>query len=508
MTGPRLTVGIEDTVTSARPDGWRSLADLQIGRHVFETLVRESSGHAITPAVARSWTVARRGTEWTFEIRRDRAFHDGSPFSSAVVAACLRDQILETVGLDRYVIDLGTRGDDRVVLRTAVPVASMLYRLATPKACVVSPGGGGSGPYRHAGSGDGRMVLKRADRDPQADGYSQITFRRLTDGREMWQSVVSGLADVIYECPYDRVPRGRPRNLVDGVVIHSVPSRSVNMLVFQTAGGPTRSLRLRRCIEAAIDREQMLDIVHLGVGEVPRGPIASDSPYFTPGYPLSESAESAESAPKGTRIRVLATRGYYPGALEFLRRQLAARSVQCDVELLDFAQLVTRLRAGDFEAVLTGTNTGSDPDLFLTEFFHSNGRCNFGRLRDAALDGCIDRARETFDIDLRRELYQRAVDRIRHLVPVVFLRRGPSVVAHRPNVAGLLPRDDHLLYLEAAFPSSRPGESGCADGGSPLAEPPRKDQANVRTDEWAHLVPQGVCPGPRQSHPADVPGTR
>ncbi|MDP8931679.1 MAG: ABC transporter substrate-binding protein [Actinomycetota bacterium] len=451
-----LTVGIEDTLGPTHPGGWQSLADVQVGRHIFETLVRERGDHSIAPGVAESWTVGRGGREWRFKIARGLFFHDGSPIDAGAVAGCLTGGVLDAVGLGPFVVALATRGDDGVIIRTAAPVASILHRLAAPRASLVSPRGRhsnqaiGSGPYRYTRSDGVRVVLTRARSDAAKACYAELAFLPLRDGRAMWESVRSGAVDVIYECPYNRVPRGTERDIVDGVVVRTRPSLSVNMLLFNTAAGPAHSVQLRRLIASAIDTEQMLREVHLGVGAVPRGPISPASPFFEPDI---ERAEPPALTKRQARIHVLATRGYYTGALDFLCRQLEPRLVRCDLELVPFPELIARLRSGRFEAALTGTGGGSDPDLLLTDLFHSRGRHNFARLRDGALDGCIEQARETLDVARRRELYRRAVNRINALAPAVFLRHGAAIVAHRQGVGGLSPRGDHLLELDSAFAS-------------------------------------------------------
>jgi peptide/nickel transport system substrate-binding protein len=470
VTEARLTVGIEDAVTCAEPGRWRSLADVQVGRHVFETLVGDGADGSTTPAVAEDWTVARGGTEWRFKIARDRVFHDGSPLNAEAVGSCLERGLLETAGLGPYAVGLESRGNDTIVLRTAAPVASLLARLAMPSACLAGRGPGrtvGSGPYRHARRDGPRVVLTRARARRRPASYSQLAFVPLRDGRAMWSALSSGAVDVIYECPYDRVPPA-PSGVVDGIVVRTCASHSVNMLLFQTAEGAGSSIPLRRAVQAAIDPERMLREVHLGVGAAPRGPISPASPFFDPGRPR---AESPGPAPRGARIRVLATRGYYAGALDFIHRELEAASVRCEFELVPYAELVRRLRSNEFEAALTGAAGGADPDALLTELFHSRGRCNFGRLRDSALDGYIDRAREILDTALRRDLYRRAVERISELAPAVFIRHGASIVAHRQSVGGLSPRGDHLLRLDSAFPSPEGGRAP-ADRGTTTSPDP------------------------------------
>ena len=62
-------------------------------------------------------------------------------------------------------------------------------------------------------------------------------------------------------------------------------------------------------------------------------------------------------------------------------------------------------------ALLAGFSLRADPDGTIGEVVHSAGFYNAGHVADAELDGAIERARASYDLDERAEGYQE-VERI------------------------------------------------------------------------------------------------
>src|SRR5690554_477803 len=52
---------------------------------VFEPLVMETSSGEFEGALAESWDVDDTGTKWTFHLRKNVTFHDGTAFTSSSV---------------------------------------------------------------------------------------------------------------------------------------------------------------------------------------------------------------------------------------------------------------------------------------------------------------------------------------------------------------------------------------------------------------------------------------
>jgi peptide/nickel transport system substrate-binding protein len=57
----------------------------RIGLHIVDPLVWSTGAGRYAPGLATSWTVSPDGTAYTFKLREDVKFHDGTPFNAEAV---------------------------------------------------------------------------------------------------------------------------------------------------------------------------------------------------------------------------------------------------------------------------------------------------------------------------------------------------------------------------------------------------------------------------------------
>jgi len=97
-SGGTLAIGIEsevDVLDPQRAGGWVSW---RVNRQMFEPLVDEDLSKpsaqaavpALRPGLATSWELSPDGTVYTFHIRPNVKFHDGTPLDAAAVEFNIR----------------------------------------------------------------------------------------------------------------------------------------------------------------------------------------------------------------------------------------------------------------------------------------------------------------------------------------------------------------------------------------------------------------------------------
>src|SRR6185369_11116580 len=74
--------GVLGHATNASPFGARSPADKDLVALLFRGLVRLGPGDTIVPDLASQWEVDSTGSEWTFHLRPNLFWDDGSPLTS------------------------------------------------------------------------------------------------------------------------------------------------------------------------------------------------------------------------------------------------------------------------------------------------------------------------------------------------------------------------------------------------------------------------------------------
>jgi len=84
-----LRIGIQSPPSTLDPHWLLNLANTGALRNIYDTLVARDDQMRLQPGLAESWRVVD-DTTWEFRLRPNLRFHDGSPVTSADVAASFR----------------------------------------------------------------------------------------------------------------------------------------------------------------------------------------------------------------------------------------------------------------------------------------------------------------------------------------------------------------------------------------------------------------------------------
>ena len=80
-----LVVGQNDEPKSLDPHAVTAVNDFRILMNVYDGLVRYKDGTLeVEPALATGWEISEDGTTYTFDLRREVNFHDGTPLTAEV----------------------------------------------------------------------------------------------------------------------------------------------------------------------------------------------------------------------------------------------------------------------------------------------------------------------------------------------------------------------------------------------------------------------------------------
>jgi peptide/nickel transport system substrate-binding protein len=236
-----------------------------IARQVFETLVayRDASTD-IEPGLATRWAVSRDGLTWSFTIRENVRFHDGTPLTAREVRASFERQMLPTEpnrpernavwpallrGLPGVVKALRAPDAQTFQIVLVQPYAPLLTVLAHPGFGIVriapGPDGGfrlvGTGPYRVADAQPGRIVLESVGGTPGR--AERLVFVETATESQAESDLDSRILDVW-------LPPGPPRRM-DGALM--LPGADVGLLVLQTEKRPFSSKKVRQALASALD---------------------------------------------------------------------------------------------------------------------------------------------------------------------------------------------------------------------------------------------------------------
>jgi len=473
QTRREVRVGVVGVPAALDPAAGLDGTNPLIARHVFDTLVtyREASSD-IEPGLATRWTVARDGLTWSFTLRDNARFHDGTPLTAAEVAQSFARHLRPDGevppalawsallrGMPGVIKDVRAADARTVQIVLAQPYAPLLTVLAHPALGITRrttvDGIGrllGSGPYRPVDATTGRLALEavpghwagpsRSDRivflEVGTDDHAEAEF----DARslDVW------------------LPPLPPRR-TDWAL--SAPGLRVGYLAFQTEKEPFSRKGIRQAVATAIDPSVLgvaLERIavplqsFLPVGVWARregGPILGGSREQVKklladgGWPVGY---------KSTLVAVGANAGLNAAKLaESIALTLGAADIPVTVR----PEVGARpLQAGDYDILLTeAAVTGGDPHLFLFPLSTSEGvakgprSLNFSFYRNPRLDDALIRASQLAFRPERQRLYQRAQRMLAEEMPwiPIYVRLQWAVV--RPDVKGfrLHPTGFHRL---------------------------------------------------------------
>jgi len=484
---PQLATGLaEQCVTSA----------------LFEGLVREDARdlHPV-PGVADHWEVSPDGLAYTFHLRADARWSDGTPVTAPDFVASYRRILTPSLAADNatlfYVLlnaeafNRGRLADFGQVGCAALDAHTLQFTLAHPAPYFLAlltqtpflpvpvaaiakegPADQRGNPWTKPGHlvGNGPFTLQswQPNREivvTKSPTYWDATRVRLQaihfypiDSREAEERAFrAGQLHVTYTLPAGKVDayrRDAPR------LLRIDPYLNTYFFRVNVRRPGLDDERVRRALALAIDRAAITDRILRG-GQQPAASLAPPGlPDYTP--PAGDGTDFAAAR------RLLAEAGHPGGSglppLEILfdnsgNLRLVAEAVQemwhreigVDVRLVnqEFKVVLTERRAGQYQLLLSDW-VGDYPDAktFLDVFRGDSGNNHTG-WASGEYDALLNAADRTVDPAARADLMRRAESLLLAAAPVIPLYFNPHVFLLQPSVHGWYPTVlDHHPYQD------------------------------------------------------------
>lgn len=357
--------------------------------NVFEGLMMIGPDGKEYPALAEKVDVSSDGKTYTFTLRRNVTFHDGTAFNASTVKFSLdRARGPNSVNAGKRIFEpidtIETPAPDRVVIRLKQPIGAFLYNLGSADAIMVAPNTAenakqvpvGTGPFKFDrwAKGD-RIELSRYDRYwGRKASFSKATFRIIPDAQAQVAALKTGEVDAI---PVMGAPetlnefKADPRFQVvvgqtQGEVILSMNNRR----------RPFSDIRVRRAIAHALDRKAISEGAVAGYGT----PIGSHFPPSDPDYvdltgqyPYNLTRAKALLAEAGlasgfrTKL-ILPPFPYTRRAGEIIQAMLAEAGIKADIEVYQGPQWLSQVfREANFDMTVIGHTEPRDIDVYARE---------------------------------------------------------------------------------------------------------------------------------------------
>jgi len=461
VRGGTLTIGLDQEPPTLDPEASPSAVTFQIISDVTESLLYQTPDGKLVPWLATSYTVSPDGKSFTFKLRTDVTFTDGTPLTAEAVKWNF-DRIVNpnyragSAGPEVAGYTGSTVLDDHTVrLDFKAPFAPFLSYVAAGALAIVSPKAtqaeGSAVNQKPVGSGP-FVVSEYVAKD-----HITLTRNAAYNRRAPWSGhqgppYVDRIVWKIIPEPGTRVATlqsgetqmistlGVPAAVLSqltanrGLRVEKQPYPGVPRIwLLNVKLAPTNDLKVRQALEYGINRAIFVSSVYKGYGTPACGPLTRhmlDDPSLCTMYPYDPKKAAQlldedgwKMGPNNVRMKggqpltlVINSINYGGGNLpevELLQGQLLSLGVDAKIKSQarppwyeDNYHCATNgpvmfLRSTDWDglyALFSSTNIGSN--------------FNWSCYSNAEVDELLRQGRETYDAARRRAIY----DRVEHLV--------------------------------------------------------------------------------------------
>lgn len=471
--GGVLQVGLADDPPELDPHLTTSNASRTVLHNIFATLVEVDKDLQVVPGIATSWDISEDGKTYTFHLRDDVTFHDGTALDAEAVKYNFERMRDTDFGSARagelvFVEDVTVDGPHTVTVRLSQPFGAFLPALASWSGMMVSPTAAeehgrdfsqvlvGAGPFKFVERiRDDRLVVERFD------GYfreglpylDRVIYRPFVDVDARILNLESGAVQIINTVPGKAVEQfSNSENLALSIV----GGLGFRGLWINTQSADLGTAERRAAVSACIDRQVIVDTV-FGNAAVPAiGPFS----------PATWVVDDTDEAPKRDleRARALLAEAGVPDGFEFtllitpdeesirVASIVAAMcqevGIKINIQQAEFGSILSRMREGNYTAAQIELSPRNDPDLSAHPWFHSTGGVNFSHYANEDMDRLLDAARASVDQAERRALYREALEVFNRDFPYIFIYHLQEMKAFRNELKGYRHIPDSMMRFE------------------------------------------------------------
>jgi peptide/nickel transport system substrate-binding protein len=464
----------------------------EVTEQIFDHLVRyKQDSSEIEPSLAESWESAD-GRVWTFHLRKNVRFHDGTPFDADSVVFSFdrqrdphhpfhQEDFTYWENTFRNIQSVEALDSSTVRITIERSYAPFLSNLAMFPVSIVSPAAVrkwgnefarhpvGTGPFRFVEWSPGERVMLAANPNywGGAPKIQHLVFVAIRDARQRLVALEGGAIDVAENLSPEDLQFVA---LHPELILLRVAANNVAYLAMNTTHPPFDDVRVRRAVNYAVNKTAIVKLIYQGLAKPATTPVppamwghVDEATYR---YDRNEAmrllAEAKYTRPaRRPKLFVMDTPRTYMPAPETVARiiQHNLRDVGMDVEVVvnDFETQVRATQNGEHDLCLLGwTADTADPDNFLYVLFDPENAepgtaRNLAFFKKAELHGLLSWAQESSDRSERERFYKKAQDLIANQAPWVPLAHGEAVVAARANLGALRIHPSSTVYFHRVF---------------------------------------------------------
>jgi len=485
-----LVVGQIAEPKSLDPATITAVNDFRIVMNIYDGLTRYKDGSLeVEPALAKSWDISKDGTVYTFHLRENITFHDGTPFNASAVKFNF-DRMLNKnhpyydvtgpfpLSFFFSSVEKVTVVDEYTVrFQLKEPYAPFLSNLAYPTGLIVSPAAikkhgedfgrnpVGTGAYKFVEwKSNERVVVERNDKYWEgAPKLKTVIFRPITDGNTRVTEMLSGGLDIMVETPADSVDIFKKS---DQFKLYEQAGPHLWFLILNMKEGPFQNKQVRQAVNYGINKEAIVENILKNTATVANSPTPAAfswahnsklKPY--PYDPEKAKKLVKEAGYNGAKITFYVTEGgsgmLAPKAMgTAIQADLAKIGLDVEIQTFEWNTFLSKVNDGlegkaDMAEMAWMTN---DPDTLpylalRTDAWPSKGGFNSGYYSNPVVDELLEKARKSTSQAKRAEYYKKMQEIVYEDAPWAFIANWKQNAVSKSNVKNFKLQPSFFLLL-------------------------------------------------------------
>ena len=481
----------------------------RITRQIYEGLTKYNGATTeVIPALAERWQVSADGTVWTFTLRKNVKFHDGTPFDAAAVVWNFdrwrlsnhpQHENLTKAGrtFEYYGAQFGGFDDKSLVTKVEAvnpstvritlknPQGPFLANLAMFTFDLVSPKAVeqwgtafgkhpvGTGPFKFVEWKVGQEVILEANKDywdkAEAPKVQRVIVRNIKDNSQRLAALKAGEIHGMEGVNPDdvKVVRADPN-----LQLILRPTNTTGYLAFNFKVKELQDKRVREAFAHAINKKGIVDALYGGTGMVatqfqPPPLWGYNKDLIDYDYNPQKARDLLKEAGFGQGLKEITwddghkeplqfwympvSRPYYPNPKEIaeaIAADLAKVGITVQLQTTDWTVYLDKTRRGQVPLFMLGwTGDNGDPDNFVCYFFCAFGDPRMGFYANRQLTDTLLEAQKLTDPGKRAELYRKSEQMIHDDVARLFIAHNQPPLAFLKKVKGYVANPTSSEYF-------------------------------------------------------------
>jgi peptide/nickel transport system substrate-binding protein len=460
-----------------------------IAGYVYNGLVEYDKDYNIVGDLAESWEISEDNLTITFHLRRDVTWQDGTPFTSVDVLFTfdlMIDPDTPTAYAGDFLLVKEAEAPDpyTFIVTYPKPFAPALISWGIwilPKHLLegkditkseLSRNPVGTGPYNFIEWKTGEKIILDSNHNyfegrPYID---RIIYRIIPDLATMFLELKAGGVDWMGLTPIQYKRQTDDENFTNNFRKYKYLANGYSYLGFNLKDPRFSDIRVRKAISYAIDKQEIIDVVLLGLGEIATGPYKPGTWQYNPDVerydydPEKAKKLFADAGWEDTDGDGILDKDGIPFAFtittnqgndlraksaEIIQRRLKEVGIDVKIRIIEWAAFLSEfVQPKKFEAVILGWNILQDPDLY--DVWHSSkigpDELNHISYSNPEVDRLLEEGRRTFDREERKEAYFRIQEILANEAPYVFLYVPDALPVVHARFHGIEPAPAGIAY--------------------------------------------------------------